>query len=389
MTANGSSRQREDGVNRDLRIDFLRGLVLLLIVADHVLNNDTAWFAFGEWLYFDGAAGFVFMSGLVCGMVYAKMLARQGWVDAQLKAVRRATQLYLSQLAVLGIVLSMFLLFRRYEELDAGPFGLSAMIEQPGKAIPNALLLMYSPWLMDILKLYIVLLLLLPSALWLYQRSRILAIAASFVLYAVAQKFPEFSPREYPHDLPWFWNPLAWQFLFFGAAALGCERGRGTLRLPRNSALTAFALAALVVVIVLRRTEVLGWMWTDRQKLAPMHVISFGVVAYLVSGMLKPDWAFWNSRVAQPVIRCGQHSLPIFCVGVVIDYAVSMLLEPIQSHVAEAALVSGGVGLTLFAATLIDWLTRASTTPRPASGAPAKERPAVPAVGPTDLVAAQ
>jgi len=349
-------------LNRDLRIDFLRGFVLLLIVADHVLNNETRWFAFGEWTYFDGAAGFVFMSGLVCGMVYAKIVATTGWVDAQLKAVRRATQLYFSQIIVLAIVCALFMLFNRYEPLDGGPFGLAAMFEHPARAVPNALLLMYSPWLMDILKLYVVLLLVLPSMLWLYQRSRLAALGLSFAAYAVAQKFPEITPREYPHNLGWFWNPLGWQFLFFGAAMLGCERARGSLRLPRNAGLMALAAAAFVAVIVSRRTEALSWMWTDRQKLAPMHVLSFALFAYVLSGLLRPNWGFWHGWIAIPVIRCGRHSLPIFCIGVVIDYAISMVLEPIHSHLVEAAIVAGGVGLTLLAAAFLDWLSSCSAT---------------------------
>ena len=346
----------KNGVNRDIRIDFLRGFVLLLIVADHVLNNETRWFAFGEWIYFDGAAGFVFMSGLVCGMVYAKVVATRGWVDAQMKAVRRATQLYFSQIVVLAVVCALFMLFNRYEPLDSGPFGLAAMFEHPTRAIPNALLLMYSPWLMDILKLYVVLVLVLPSMLWLYQRSRLAAFGLSFAAYAVAQKFPEIAPREYPHNLPWFWNPLAWQFLFFGAAMLGCEQARGSFRLPRNAGLMALAAASFVAVIISRRTEALGWMWTDRQKLAPMHVLSFTLFAYLVSGLLRPNWAFWHSRIATLIVRCGRHSLPIFCIGVVVDYVVSMLLEPLESHLAEATIVACGVAVTLLAAAFLEWL---------------------------------
>ncbi|HEX5690044.1 MAG TPA: OpgC domain-containing protein, partial [Roseiflexaceae bacterium] len=346
-------------MSRDFRIDFIRGIVLLLIVADHVLNNEATWFAFGEWMFFDGAATFVFTSGLVCGMVYSKVLARRGWADAQLKAVKRASQLYFAQIVMLAVVCLMFLAFERVEPLDAGPFGLAAMFEQPAKAIPNALLLVYTPWLLDILKLYIVLLLLLPSLLWVYERSRVLAFAASFAVYAFAQKFPEISPREYPHGLPWFWNPLGWQFLFFGAAALGLESARGTLWIPRAKWLTALAVAAMIGVVVICRTDAMGWMWIDRQKFAPMHVVSFAIAAYLVSGWLQPNWAFWRSRAATPIICCGRHSLPIFCVGVVIDYAVSMLLKPLESHSIEAVVVASGVALTLIVAIVLDAVANA------------------------------
>jgi hypothetical protein len=163
-------------VLRDVRIDFLRGFVLLLIVADHVLNNDHTWFAFGDWIICDGAEAFVFLSGLVCGMVYYRKLTRDGLPATYGKALQRAGQLYLAQMITLAAAVIALLLFREFDPIDAGPFGLSALLESPLEGIANILMLQYTPWLMDILKLYIALILALPPMLWLFNRCRIAAI---------------------------------------------------------------------------------------------------------------------------------------------------------------------------------------------------------------------
>lgn len=370
-------RDREDRVNRDSRIDFLRGSVLLLIVADHVMYNETSWFALNDFFYFDAAACFIFMSGLVCGIVYSKMLLREGLLAVQRKALRRGLKLYLAQIAMLAIVSCLFLIFRRWEPLDAGVFGLRPMIERPREALPWALMLAYSPWLMDILKMYILLLALLPGALWLYHRKPMVAVGISLGLYSFAQRFHEISPRAYPNGTEWFWNPVAWQLLFFGAVIIGYEKAVGSRQLPRSRFLTAFALAVAATVVVLCRSKFLGWEWTDRQKLAPMHVLGFASVAYLLSGGLKSEWAVWRSAIAQPIIRCGRNSLPVFCTGVVISYLVSMLLASIHSWVLEAVIVACGVLLTLVAGGVIDRLsarTKPVAVPAAIAATPVRER---------------
>ncbi len=370
---------------RDLRIDFLRGLVLLIIVADHVIHNDGRWFAFGEWVFCDCAAAFVFMSGMVCGMVYSRVLERDGFLAAQWKALRRVTQLFLAQTLMLVAVCLMFIAIGWTDSTHTEPFELATLFDHPRDTIFRALTLQYSPWLMDVLKLYMILLTVLPAMLWLYHRSRVLTLLLSFGVYAVAQKFPEITLYEYPHHLRWFWNPLGWQLVFFGAAALGCERSRGTLQLPRNIWLVLSALAGLGLLIMLCRVdqasqhagrEFLPWMWTDRQKLAPMHVIGFGLCAYLLSVFLRGDWDIWKRPAAQAVIRCGRHSLPVFFTGVLVSYGMSILLKPMHNHLAEATLIASGVGLTLLAGTVIDrWTTARKATETPKTGTAAFSGP--------------
>ncbi len=87
---------RYAGGKRDLRIDFLRGFAVLAMVADH-LGGDPSWLyslTGGNRFLFSAAEGFVFISGLVMGIVYAGLIARRGLGPALSKTLRRAASLY-------------------------------------------------------------------------------------------------------------------------------------------------------------------------------------------------------------------------------------------------------------------------------------------------------
>src|SRR5262245_42921187 len=74
---------------RDLRLDLLRGFAVFAMVVDHI-GGDSSWLYHltGADRFFTTAAeGFVFISGLVFGIVYSGILAHQGLAEGMLKAL--------------------------------------------------------------------------------------------------------------------------------------------------------------------------------------------------------------------------------------------------------------------------------------------------------------
>jgi hypothetical protein len=72
MVAMGSSKEQ---VKRNLLIDALRGLCFVLMTADHLPANVLHRFSntvYGPFGFFTAASGFVFLSGLVAGVVYGR-----------------------------------------------------------------------------------------------------------------------------------------------------------------------------------------------------------------------------------------------------------------------------------------------------------------------------
>ena len=88
--------------SRDLRLDFLRGLIMLLVIIVHMeyfsLLSMFAWERIG---YVSSAEGFVVLSGIVLGIVYKKRLLREGFKSSALKLWKRSFQLYRVNLFVI------------------------------------------------------------------------------------------------------------------------------------------------------------------------------------------------------------------------------------------------------------------------------------------------
>ena len=91
-------------------------------------------------------------------------------------------------------------------------------LDEPHVAIVQALLLRFQPAFLDILPMYIVLLLIFPAVLLGLRRHWLLVLAPSAALYVVVQIF-DISVTAYPEG-HWYFNPLAWQFLFVSGAVL-------------------------------------------------------------------------------------------------------------------------------------------------------------------------
>src|SRR5437773_3619730 len=98
---------------RDLRIDFIRGLALLMIFIDHnrcLVPNQHHWlsdYTLGRYSFIDAADVFVLLSGCVSGMVYSRILRSQSLTACVKKALRRCVQLHISQVSLLLICFTL------------------------------------------------------------------------------------------------------------------------------------------------------------------------------------------------------------------------------------------------------------------------------------------
>ena len=63
---------------RDLRLDFFRGLALIFIFIDHIPENVLSYFTLQAFQFYDAAEVFIFISGYTAALVYGRTLALQG-----------------------------------------------------------------------------------------------------------------------------------------------------------------------------------------------------------------------------------------------------------------------------------------------------------------------
>src|SRR5260221_2380909 len=83
---------------RDLRLDFFRGLALVVIFIDHIPENALSYFTLPSVGFSDAAEIFIFISGYTAAMVYGSSMQRSGVVFASAQIYRRGLQLFVAHI---------------------------------------------------------------------------------------------------------------------------------------------------------------------------------------------------------------------------------------------------------------------------------------------------
>src|ERR1700716_639457 len=85
-------------VERDLRLDLLRGLGLWMIFLDHIPDDIVAWLTLRNYGFSDAAEFFVFISGYLVGFIYAPIVRAGNFIAAVKRLVTRAWQMYVAHI---------------------------------------------------------------------------------------------------------------------------------------------------------------------------------------------------------------------------------------------------------------------------------------------------
>ena len=157
----------EPSTQRDLRLDFFRGVSLIFIFIDHIPENVLSYFTLQSDPFFDAAEVFIFISGFTAALVYGRRLASKGALYATAQVLRRAWQLYVAHIflfvlfvAEVSYTATAFKNPMYNEEMRVADF-----LDEPHVAVVKALLLEFQPAFLDILPMYIVMLVIFPAVL--------------------------------------------------------------------------------------------------------------------------------------------------------------------------------------------------------------------------------
>jgi hypothetical protein len=151
-------------------VDTLRGLCFVFMTIDHFPGDPFARFSnpyFGPFGFFTAGLGFVFLSGVVGGLVYERDRASYGtrWVTR--RVLRRVRDLYVTQMAVFFLVLVAALMVGLS---GVGRWHLDLISNSPWRGLVFGSFLLYEPGYLGILPMYCFFLLLTPVVLWQFQR---------------------------------------------------------------------------------------------------------------------------------------------------------------------------------------------------------------------------
>ena len=102
----------------------------------------------------------------------------------------------------------------------------------------------------------------------------------------------------------------------------------------------------------------------DKEGLHPFRLVSILALTWLTVRLVPEGAAWLRSRIAAPFILAGQHSLPVFCVGIFLSFLGRLALEFFPTWEAQAATnVLGALALTAVAA-LAAWYKAKGVRPR-------------------------
>jgi hypothetical protein len=347
------SSRKEDG-GRDLRLDFLRGWCLFSMVIDHaVVDRQTFVLHFtGAGGYpMTGAHGFVFLSGIVFGIVYARILVSEGWTMALPKALRRALTLYLVAIA-LGFVDMAF---------GLTPWGGGASLADT-LALDNFVgnVLLHGPN-DSLMSFYFLMILLAPAGLWLMHMGKSwLLIALSLGLWLGHM----YMPGHFGNPVEIFIPAAEWQLLFVAGLLVGYHRtALGTwLRGRRRAAyltllFTLFAgLAALqaayltgntgITISALNVDWLAGQVFTDYDHNPPLHMLAIFVAFFGLYHLVDWLWKPLRAALGWCLIPIGGAALYVYIVHTVIVYYLLLHL-PAFNALEGAVLSVAMIGLML------------------------------------------
>ena len=381
--AGRQSRLRPVSIERDLRLDFFRGLSLFFIFIDHIPNNVLSYATLQMVAFSDAAEVFIFISGYTAALVYGQLLVRRGTLIATVQIYYRVWQLYVAHIFIFIIYTAevSYAMLKLQTETYSEELRLSSFLQEPHIAIVKMMLLQYQPELLDILPLYIVLLAAFPIVLLLQRRLPFVPLILSFAVYLLTLHFG-WQPKTYPANEGWFFNPFAWQFLFIVGATAGTAQSAAQPPLPHWPWIPRAAIAVTVAVVVIKLNWLAHDLWDgipalfhdqleeaagDKSNLSPVRLISFFALALTIVHFMPRDSAILRHPLSRLVIVCGQHSLHVFCLGILLSVLGRFIVTSISSGLLmQLAVNIAGLALMIALAQLMSWYKKKSRPPAPA-----------------------
>ncbi|WP_182083957.1 OpgC domain-containing protein [Aureimonas sp. ME7] len=381
---------RQPTPGRDHRVDFYRGLALLMIFVNHVPGVLWERFTSRNFGFSDSAEVFVFLAGFSCAFAYGRSFLQASPLIASIRALRRSGVLYLVHIALTMIVVSLY----AFTALASGDgrylmqLGIGYFMSRPVDTLAGIATLGHQLAYLNILPMYSVLLLMVPAMLAIVRRFGLPGLLlVSGALWALCGMW-RFNLPNHPNPGGWQFNPFAWQFIFAIGLAAGLAKAGGRALVAYSRPLYVAASAYLALSLVFVAFSLWGW---ERALPLPDLLRDFDKTYATLPRLLHVlalVYVFAHAPAHSPLQRVGRfnpftllgrHSLPVFATGTVLSLAFQMArLNREPSLALDTALIALGIALHFALALFLDWW-RAVNQPAPAAAAvpaPAGWKPA-------------
>ena len=358
---------------RDPRLDFFRGIAMFIILIAHTPRNPLTLWIPARFGFSDATEIFVFCSGMASAIAFGRVFDNRGWWMGAARIAHRVWQVYWAHIAVFFVVAAMVSAATAIgisEKNYITGLNLQRFFSDTETNLIALLTLTYVPNYFDILPMYLAILAMVPLVMLLAERSLAAAGAFVAVLWLMANFGVLSLPAEPWSERQWFFNPFAWQLVFFTGFALM----RGWI--PAPPVRREYIIAAIVIAVI---TIPIAWFRIRNQfpelkefraDLRPfttktnfgilryIHFLSIAYLAWVAAGvggrhLLSAGW--WG-RVVKVIQKVGQQSLAVFLVSIVAARALGMVLDVVGRDAIQVALVNGlGFAILIATAYLVAW----------------------------------
>lgn len=362
----------------DLRPYLLLGIANWFLFLDHVPHNAVSQLTLRNFGFSGATDLFAFIGGYVVAILYGRMMLERGFVVTATRIFKRLWQLYVAYVVLFVLYINLIGYVARSSGAPEliGEFNVTGIVDHTIRTLIHGLLLQAKPLNLDVLQLFITMMAAFPIVLLAMMRRPNVTMAGSIVLYVAARAL-DWNLPSFP-DGRWYFNPFCWQLLFvLGAwfALMDARQTQAVRALQKLSILRlmawlylAFALAVTVAGKFPQGSGIMPGFLVDallpnhKENIAPYRILHLLALAFLFT-YLVPAHAI-TSPWLQPIIRCGQEWLAVFCAGVFLSFAGHFILITSRDSVLMHVLVSlAGVAIMTAVAYYVSWSKRQDRRP--------------------------
>jgi hypothetical protein len=323
-----------EGGRRDLRLDWLRGFAAFAMIADHI-GGEESWLypiTGGNRFFVSAAEAFVFISGVVMGIVYLKVVIRQGVGAGVRKALGRAKDLYILTVLLTLAFAALGASFDFWWAPDTAARGVEGFVF-------DVVTLHRTLFLVDIPLMYTLLLVGACPVIFLLAKGFTPVVLAGttgvWLAWQVSPGVPTF---------PWtienntVFHIPAWQFLFVVGIVAGwhratLERWFGNLRQPAVSwalvAVSATVLALYVAQITmldsLQNTAALQGLFFSKDDVPVGRVFVFFLLAMTAFSLTTVFWQPIKRWTGWLLLPLGQNALTAYSLHIFVVAAMTKI----------------------------------------------------------------
>ncbi|RVU84024.1 hypothetical protein EOL70_14565 [Leucothrix sargassi] len=345
----------DTGATRDLRLDFMRGIVIPLLFASHFEYFSALMYIGWERIGIVSTAEiFVILAGVVVGMVFGKKLRNEGLAAAMPALMDRSIKLYMTNVVLILIIAAM----RYIPELDST---IITTYHSPysGKTYPlfpsmdsgifnllhQTLLLRIGPHQFQIVGMYVVMFILVtPFVFFMLSCKRVgMLLGLSWVIYLINFGAPEPNPgspayRPTQAQFEYAFPIYAWQLIYVHGIVAGYYK-KEVVAFFTNKALgkallyLSFILTAAFIFLTWHNpldefesvrlrflsTDTFHWLngnYFQKYKLGPGRLLNVAVVLITMYALLTRFWVPISKALGWFFIPLGQASLYVFYVHI-------------------------------------------------------------------------